>query len=339
MHDFSSSERLLLERVQKGIPCSVVPYAEIAASAGLTEDETLAVISSLREKQVIRNISAIFDGKSLGYTMSLVAFQVKPENVEHAAEIINAHPGVSHNYLRSHKYNIWFTLAEVSPEEFNRSVEIIARKCHAGDFLVMRNEKLLKIGVFLDTVGSEEAYNGSEYIPAEKPAPIQLTDEEIEAVRLLQMDLPAVKRPFAEIIKNSGSSMTEKRLLEHFASFIERGVMRRYAAVLRHRNAGFIVNSMTAWKSAGEYNLEPFIGSVNVSHLYFRTVYPGRWEHPLFAMIHARSHEELDSVIKKLSSVSGIDDYLSLESVKEFKKKRVTYFSENFKKWKRLNYD
>ena len=337
--EFTASEKLVLEKIQKGVPCSPEPYGEIAKSTGLSEDEVIQTVNSLREKHVIRNISAIFDGKVLGYSMSLMAFQVKPEMVDHAAEIINSHPGVSHNYLRHHKYNIWFTLAEESPEDFTRSVETLARKCHAEDFLIMRNERLLKIGVFLDTGNSDGSYDSSDYIPGESKGIVQLTPGEIETVRLLQIDLPAVKRPFAEIIKTAGSSITEENLLKHSRSFLEKGIMRRYAAVLRHGNAGYTVNSMTAWRPEADYNIEPFSESRFVSHLYFRTVFPGKWEHPLFAMIHARSEDELDSIIKELSAKSGIKDFISLVSLKEFKKKRVTYFSESFKEWKRLNYD
>jgi DNA-binding Lrp family transcriptional regulator len=337
--DFTASENLVLEKIQKSIPCSPEPYGDIAKSAGLTEYEVIEIVNSLREKKVIRNISAIFDGKVLGYSMSLVAFQVKPEIVDHAAEIINSHPGVSHNYLRHHKYNIWFTLAEESPEDFTRSVETLARKCHADDFLVMRNERLLKIGVFLDTGNSESSYDSSDYIPGESKGIVQLSQDEIEAVRLLQRDLPASKRPFAEILNDAGSSMREGTLLEHFSSFLDRGIIRRYAAVLRHRNAGYTVNSMTAWRPEGDYAIEPFSESRFVSHLYFRTVYPGRWEYPLFAMIHARSEDELNAIINELSIKSGIKDYMSLVTLREFKKKRVTYFSESFKEWKRLNYD
>lgn len=115
--------------------------------------------------------------------------------------------------------------------------------------------------------------------------------------------------------------------------------MRRYAAVLRHRSAGFTANAMTAWKTGEDFNDEAFRECGAISHLYYRTIYPGRWEHPLFAMIHAKSKDELDGIIKDLSQKSGITDYLSLESIREFKKKRVTYFSDEFNEWKRLNYD
>ena len=115
--------------------------------------------------------------------------------------------------------------------------------------------------------------------------------------------------------------------------------MRRYAAVLRHRKAGYSANAMTAWKPNDSCNIDFFKESKHISHLYYRTIHPGRWEHPLFAMIHAKSDEELKSIIEELSAKSGIKDFLALSSIREFKKKRVRYFSEEFNEWKRLNYD
>jgi len=110
--------------------------------------------------------------------------------------------------------------------------------------------------------------------------------------------------------------------------------MRRYAAVLKHRSAGYTANAMTAWKAEDRTDLNIFMKEKAISHLYFRTLYPGRWEHPLFAMVHAKSDDELKNLIDGLSEKSGIKDYLVLYSLKEYKKKRVRYFSEEFKEWK-----
>jgi hypothetical protein len=96
---------------------------------------------------------------------------------------------------------------------------------------------------------------------------------------------------------------------------------------------------MTAWKIDEKFDEDIFKSCPDISHLYYRTTYPGRWEYPLFAMIHARTREELFSVIADLSHRSGIRDYLVLESLKEFKKSRVKYFSQDFINWKRINYD
>lgn len=335
--DFTRAETLVLNRVQKGIPCSREPYRAMGDELGISEGEVIDTVISLREKNVIRNISGIFNGKELGYFLSLVAFQVPEDKIEQAGAVISSHPGVSHNYLRSHKYNFWFTLAEVSEADFNKTVSVLAAKSGADDFLVLRNEKLLKIGVFLNVGDSDDEYR----VDGAKESGVfaELDDTAKDAVRLLQIDLPSDPKPFDKIAEEGRYIHGAPQLLTYFSQFIAGGVMRRYAAVLRHRSAGFTANAMTAWKTGEDFNDEAFSECGAISHLYYRTIYPGRWEHPLFAMIHAKSKDELDGIIKDLSQKSGITDYLSLESIREFKKKRVTYFSDEFNEWKRLNYD
>jgi DNA-binding Lrp family transcriptional regulator len=338
MMEFSDKEALALNRVQKGIPCVNRPFLEISKDINLTEDEVLDTLIHLKENGVIRNISGIFDGEKLGYYLSLVAFEIPEEKIEEAVAIINSHPGVSHNYLRNHRYNIWFTLAEENKETFNKTVSILALKASASDFLVLRNEKLLKIGVYLN-IGSKDNFDNAA---AKSETDLNLDsfdDAGREAVILLQNDLPIEKDPFKKILDGGKILHDEEQFLSYFSQFIAAGIMRRYAAVLRHRSAGYRSNAMTAWKADDLSNIDFFKESKSVSHLYFRTIHPGRWEHPLFAMIHAKSDEELKSIIDELSAKSGIKDFLVLSSIKEFKKKRVKYFSEEFDEWKRINYD
>ncbi len=337
--EFTEKEALILNRVQKGIPCVSEPFLAIAVETGLSEDEVLETVSQLKEKKVIRNISGIFEGKKLGYHMSLVAFEVSEDRADAAAAVISSHPGVSHNYLRNHRYNIWFTLAEESEEEFHKTVSILATKSAAVDFLVLRNEKLLKIGVFLNIGESDES---GEITPAngkESPVFSAMDETAREAVLLLQNDLPIERHPFKKIAEGGKFIHGEKQLLSFCSEFLASGIMRRYAAVLKHRSAGYTANAMTAWKADDKMDINLFMNEKAISHLYFRTVYPGRWEHPLFAMIHAKSDDELNDILKRLSDKSGVKDYLALSSLKEYKKKRVRYFSEEFKEWKRLNHD
>ena len=148
--EFKPEESVVLEILQKGIPPVAEPYKYIGESAGLDESTVLEIVRNLKDRKIIRNIAGIFEGKSLGYKLSLVSFKVKDENLEQAAAVINSHPGVSHNYLRKHDFNIWFTLAEESPEAFEKSLSVIFRKSGADDYLVLKNEKLFKIGVILD---------------------------------------------------------------------------------------------------------------------------------------------------------------------------------------------
>ncbi len=343
MTEFSKNEAAVLNYVQRSIPFEKQPFVIIGTELGIPENKVREIIVRLKKRNVIRNISGIFNGGSLGYTLNLVAMEVLEKNIEKAAAIINSHPGVSHNYVRTHRYNIWFTLAEENEALFDETVALLAGKTGAIDCLVLRNEKLLKIGVILQ-IGDDTDISGNNVAlkPHDQAESRQFTEEEKEAVRLLQNDLPIVDRPFRAMVKES-NVLSEDRLIKLGKRFKTENIMRRYSAVLQHVNAGFAFNAMTTWKIYGQQNIEdvskPFIDKTAVSHLYLRTIYPGKWEHPLFAMIHARSKPELMDIIEDLSQKSGIEDYLVLKTERELKKKRVVYFSKKFFEWRTANND
>ncbi|MGH2915732.1 MAG: AsnC family transcriptional regulator, partial [Solirubrobacteraceae bacterium] len=109
--ELTDADRRLLNLMQGAFPIAPRPYQEVAARAGISEDDALARVQTLLDERIIRQVTPIFDTRALGYSSMLVAAKVDPENPWRAANIINAHPGVSHNYLRNHEFNIWFTIA------------------------------------------------------------------------------------------------------------------------------------------------------------------------------------------------------------------------------------
>ena len=339
--EFKKEESAVLELLQQGLPPVPEPYKYIGEMAGLEEDTVLSIVKDLKERKLIRNIAGIFEGKSLGYKLSLVSFKVKDENIEQAARVINSHPGVSHNYLRKHKFNIWFTLAEESKEAFEKSLSIIFRKSGADDYLVLENEKLFKIGVMLDLGKSSD--KREPVIPSltkkSRNDNFSISADMKRSISILQQDLPVEKNPFARLIEKNNIDISVNDLIENFKTFIDTGVMRRYAAVLRHRNVGYTSNAMTAWKTGDKFNPDIFSKNRAITHLYLRTIYPGKWEYPLFFFFYSRSDDELKGIVNDLSRESGVDEYLGLDSLREFKKTRVQYFSEEFTNWKRENYD
>ncbi|MBN2160298.1 MAG: Lrp/AsnC family transcriptional regulator [Spirochaetes bacterium] len=337
MMNFTVTVTAVLNRIQKDFPLAVDPFEIIADELSMKAGDLLEIVRALKEKRVIRNISGIFNGQSLGYVSSLIAFRIDDAEIERAASAINAHPGVSHNYLRDHTFNIWFTLAAGSGAKLEKTVSLLAEQSKASDYIILKNERLLKIGLMLG-VGEESRVSFTEDVGVVTPsAPTELSAEEKEAVRLLQRDLPITRDPFSALISESDGSMTVNSLLETAGRFRRGGVMRRYSAVIRHREAGFMANAMTVWKPAPEADIESISGlfraEPRISHLYMRTVIPGKWEYPLFAMVHARNDAELTGIIEDLSVKSGIRDYLSLRSVREFKKERIRYFTDKFEEW------
>ena len=147
----------ILLRVQKNFPLNSKPFDIIANELGIKEQEVISIIQTQKDEKIIRQTSAIFDTKSLGYKSSLIAFEIDEDKIDNAVEIINAHPGVSHNYERNHKFNIWFTMA-VSPQTklgLDKTIEILAKLTKANDFIMLPTLKLFKISVKLDTTGKE----------------------------------------------------------------------------------------------------------------------------------------------------------------------------------------
>jgi len=109
------TDKRILDSIQTGFPLVSRPYAAVGSRLGLTEAETLARVRALREKGVIRRIGANFQSASLGFASTLCAASVPPQSLDAFIAVVNAHPGVTHNYLRDHRINVWFTMIGVSP--------------------------------------------------------------------------------------------------------------------------------------------------------------------------------------------------------------------------------
>ncbi len=339
MRTFTANEQKLLHRIQLDVPISASPFGDIASELGMGEKEIIAALAAFKAEGLLRSIAGIFNASSLGYRSSLVAFELDGGGIDGRAAIVTGHPGVSHNYLRDHRYNLWFTLSVPGEDSLEETASLLAHLAGARDHLLLRTRKLLKIGAMFD-VGNGEGDAAPE-IPGSlhQAAPRPLSPEERETIRVLQRDLPLTGRPFRDILVEENSFLDERALYDTAARLAREGILRRYAGVLRHRKAGYGVNAMTAWKPGPDISDERidevFTPVKAISHLYLRDTYPGRWEYPLFAMIHAKSADELGTVLSRLEAESGIRDYLVLRSLKEFKKERVHYFSRKFEEWKK----
>lgn len=322
----------LLYQMQNSFPLTKEPFKVLAESLGTTEEEVLKTVQSLKDEKIIRQTSAIFDTKRLGYKSSLVAFKIPEENIDRAAEIINTHPGVSHNYLRNHEFNIWFTIA-VTPDSIlglEKTVEILKHKTGAEDAIMLPTLKMFKISVKMDTTGKKAK---KEKVKKAVHKELSFTGKHIAVIKELQKDISITSEPFKESIKRLGLSYDEFFSLAR--ELKESGVMRRFATILNHRNAGFAANAMSVWsvpEEKGEEIGKQLAAYSAVSHCYLRPKYPN-WPYNLFAMVHAKTQEECDTLIKEMAEESGLEEYQKLYSAKEFKKQRLTYFDYAFREW------
>ena len=140
-------DRAILNEIQSHFPLVPRPYAEMGKRVGATEEEVLARVQALHEAGVIRRIGANFTSRKLGYTSTLCAARVPPENLEQFATIVNRFPGVTHNYLRKHRYNVWFTLIAESPERLAEILEKIRENSGVTQILSLPAKEVFKIKV------------------------------------------------------------------------------------------------------------------------------------------------------------------------------------------------
>lgn len=329
-------DKRLLNALQSNFPLVEEPYAAVAADLGEPIDWVLDRTQELLDKRIIREITPIFDTRGLGYASMLVAAKVDPTHPHRAAEVINQHPGVSHNYLRNHEFNLWFTIATPPDSELGleRSLEVLSREAGATSLRMLPTIRLFKINMNLEMVKGTESLAAPAGPAAERAIDgLQVTGTDRDVVTTLQGDLPVIERPYDIAAAELG--LTVPALLAHCESMIDRGLLRRVAAILFHRRAGFAANGMGVWNVPADRidEIGPQMASFRgVSHCYQRPTYED-WPYSVFTMAHGRSKEECDRILDEISAATGIEDRTTLYSSTEFKKIRLRYFTPDYAAW------
>jgi DNA-binding Lrp family transcriptional regulator len=331
-------DKRLLNAIQAEFPLTSRPFRELGDRVGLGEAEALARLAEYKGQRIVRQIGGIFDTRSLGYKSSLVAMRVHPESLEAAAQVVNGHPGVSHNYRRNHAFNLWFTIAVPSNSDLHWTVDRLHELTGADSTRVLPTLRLFKIGVQLDMegkAGTERAESTTGYTESHRPAagPAGLRPIDVAVIQELQEDVPLVPEPYGPMAARLGISDAELfAVAEHLKA---RGYLRRMAGVLHHREAGFRANVMGVWAvPAGRADaVGQIMGSFkSVSHCYLRPTYPD-WPYNVFTMIHGHTPEDCQEIIGAIARATGIGEYALLYSTKEYKKVRLRYFTPELEEW------
>ena len=320
----------LLNEIQWHFPLVSMPFHELAKKFNISPELIKEKLSALKSAGVIRQQSAIFDTRKLGYKSSLVAMKVDSDKLVEVANIISEHPGVSHNYERKHDFNLWFTIATPPGTYVKTEVDIFSKLDGVQSTRMLPTIQMFKIGVKLDMNENKK----QEIKPSEEKKKIThvdfvASDEDKKYVRELQKDLEIIDRPFLKSAETLG--ITEEQLFEKSRYYESIGVIRRFAAILRHRDVGFVANGMIVWKVPEEKidEVGAKLGAFpQVSHCYQRPSYPD-WPYNVFSMIHCKSHDEAGDVAKTIQDQINVAEYTILFSEREFKKTRVQYFIED----------
>ncbi len=332
------NDKRLMNLLQSSFPLGEHPFAAVAKAAGLDLGETMKRTQRLLDERIIREITPIFDTRALGYSSMLVAAKVDSDNPHRAAKIINSHPGVSHNYLRTHEFNLWFTIATPPDSELGLggTLEVLQDLTEAESIRQLPTLTLFKINMNLEMEGGTDALAAVAQAAPPRELEAQPYDEcDIAVIRALQGPMAVVERPYDEAAAEVG--MTTLELLGHLQGMVERKILRRVAAILYHRRAGFSANGMGVWRVSEEEIAEVggrMAAVRGVSHCYQRPTYPD-WPYSVFTMAHGRSKEECDAVLDSIADEHGLhgEDRAVLYSSTEFKKIRLRYFTDEYARW------
>ena len=328
MQENDVRDRELLGALQGDVPLVSTPFAVIGQQIDMSEKEVIKRCEKLKREGVIRQIGAQFDLRGLGYRSCLVAARVKPERIDDAANIVNAHPGVTQNYKRNNDFNLWFTIA-VSPSSklgLERTIDLLGEEAECE---VVRPLPTLKLYKSSSADGHEaHANEGESHAEA-----AQFTPGEIDAIRLLQRDLPLQPRPFDALARNAGVAADE--ILNAARALHKRGQLRRFGALVAPRKTGFLATAMGVWVVPQD-RADDYASQLSqhraVSHCYLRPVY-NDWPYNLYTTVHGRSVDECESIINDLASDTGLSDKQALYPTKEYKKSRISFFSREADDW------
>jgi DNA-binding Lrp family transcriptional regulator len=336
------TDKRLMNLLQSSFPLDAEPFALVAGEAALDPDEVKARTQRLLDGRIIREITPIFDTRALGYSSMLVAAKVDSEHPHRAAQIINSHPGVSHNYLRTHEFNLWFTIATPPDSELGLegTLEVLQRLTGAESIRQLPTLRLFKINMNLEMEKGTDALAAAvDASPPRELEPQPYDDTDIAVIRALQGPMAVVDRPYDEAAGDVG--MTTDAFLEHLRGMVDRKLLRRVAAILFHRRAGFSANGMGVWRVPDDEILEvggKMAAVRGISHCYQRPTYAD-WPYSVFTMAHGRSKEECDAVLDSIADEHGLhgDDRAVLYSSTEFKKIRLHYFTDDYAEWERAH--
>ncbi len=323
----------LLAIIQDGFPLVERPYKALAEMLNVSEQDVFDEVEKMRASGVIRRIGGVYDSKKLGFISRLCAGKVPASSLDFSAEphsqtpmekfaaVVMSEPAITHNYIRSHEYNVWFTVIAENESAIQTVVDRVCAKTELRDVHVLTATKKYKINTVMGKGAGAPSKN--VFASAVRQSPENaLTEADRTRIHIACDDIPHSLTPF----KDWGVSCDELR--EDLAA----KRMRRFGAILRHQDAGFPCNAMVCFMlDDGTLANSESAGSLlakkhYVSHCYERPSFEN-FPYNLYAMMHAQTPEELNGYIKESVALLDNPEYVVLHSLKELKKTSFRFFA------------
>ena len=337
-------QKKILNIIQTQFPIDPRPYARVSEGLHSSEAIVLDEVGKMKQAGIIRRIGANFNPAALGYISTLAGASVPCNLLDEFVAEVNGLAGVSHNYGRRHRVNVWFTLTMKQQESIERTIDDLRRKYSLPFLHSFPAEEIFKLQVNFDFSGNRQEvsrhptgdsrqytnpHNFSEAnVLAEPSGRDGLFSRQIALVRRLQEDLPVVSESFNDMSERIAIPVTS--ILQQIREWKATGLIRRFGASIHHRQAGFTCNAMVVLAVEAQ-QIEPagrfLSGFRQVSHCYQRRTIP-EWPFQLYAMAHCHSKAELDKLIQQMVEEIHPLRHDVLLSVSEYKKNNIKYFTE-----------
>ena len=321
-----NADKKILTAIQADLPVEVRPFDVLAERLNLEATDVVARVKRMAAEGLIRRVGPVFDSRGLGYVSTLAAARVPPERLREVADRVSLLPGVTHNYERRHAYNLWFTLTCASRQEEERALEALRRDTGIPHIFSLPALAVYKIRVKFDLMEDSPAADAETAAPPAGLATRPFSGEQKELVRLLQDGLPIQREPFVGAGAQLGWPV--ERIVEQIRQWMGMGIVRRFGAVVRHRDLGFAANGMAVFRATDAQADEGgrrLAARPEVSHCYRRPPLED-FPYSLYAMVHRRSEDEVRQAVAAMAAEAGLTDYDVLFSVTEFKKASMRYF-------------
>jgi len=297
-------QRDFLNRFQGGFPLTGRPYHRVAAMLGTDEATLISNVGGLLEDGWLTRFGPLFDAERLGGRFTLAALCVPEADFNRTAVTVNSLPQVAHNYRRDHPLNMWFVLAAPSGSRLRETIMRIQSLTGLPlyDFPKLRE---FHLGFWLQ-LEEDHSVQLRRVEPLRPTATAAVDDVDRAIVAATQAGLPLAPEPYAAIAETIGRDRTT--VIDRLTKMLSTGAIRRIGAVPNHYRLGLRGNGMSVWDIHDEHAeaIGERIGALDfVSHCYLRPRRPPLWPYNLFAMVHGRDREEVESKAAVIADVVG----------------------------------
>lgn len=313
----------LLNDWQHGFPLLPRPYLHIARQLGVSEAVVMQAYAALGHDGSLSRIGGVW-GAGAGGAAQLCAMAVPADRLQAVAERVNAEPGVNHNYLREHDYNLWFVITGPDAQQLEQRMQAIERDCRLPA-LRLRMVRPYRIDLGFDLRRGSLSPDAPR--ASRRAQPVAAGDVALAAQ--VEHGLPLVELPYAQWGGACGRS--EADVLARLQGWLQHGTLRRFGTIVRHHDVGFDANAMTVF-DVDDAQVDAFgerLASQSGITLCYRRERAPTWRYNLYCMVHGRDRDSVRQCVEQAIAAAGLADVpqAMLFSTRRFKQTGGRYFS------------